>query len=231
MEDINTSSMNYNESLGKYKINRKFNSGRIVAISLATAATITALGLGTIKIQSLIEEKSIVEAMAYTSSYDSFSDQIENMLGIDLDSSLEEDLNSMRVTRETIDDYFNDNSLISKADALKILVDNKNDFEKSALHIAKSWCSNEYGGDTNDWKISLEDSQHPIWVATNNSSGTHTLTDDNVCELLFAIGNSQSMENADLVKSENPDKFVSICDKIAKYSGVVASDIAQNKTK
>lgn len=229
MDNIET--YRYDSNSDRYKLRRKYNMGRIAAVSFGTALTIAVVGLGTIKVRGLIKENDMLGTMAYNSSYSSFSEQIEKELGIDLDYNLEEDLNSMKMMRETIGDYMNDNALISQADAFKILLDNKQDFEQSALRIAKSWCANQYGGDKGDWKIGHEDSKHPVWIATSSSYGYHTLTDDSVCELLDAIGKSQSNDKSTLLNTENPDKYVSLCDKIAKYSGVVASDIAQTKSK
>lgn len=213
--------------ISKCKVSRKSIVGNINKIALVPAVAV-ALVVGTVTVYGSYIQK--MEKYEYNSNYESYSEQIESMLGIDLDNNLENNLNSMKVMRETIEDYQSDNALISQADALKVLIDGKTDFEIAALNIAKSWCANEWGGKAEDYKIIPEDSKSPNWIAVDQVNKENYMINGDIEDLVEAIGKLQGYNKEVLETVSNPDKFVDICDDVAKYSGIVATSIAESKS-
>ncbi len=219
------------EKNAEYSLTRKSKTGSIAKKAFLVAGVTVFLGIGTAVMYNSIQKDRIEEAAySYDESYETYSEQIEKMLDVDLDSSLEDNLNSMKVMRETIDDYQNDSALISKADSLKVLIDGKNNFVITALDIAKSWCANEWGGNAENYRIVPENSGAPTWLAVNSEGGNHELHGD-IGDLAESIGNLQGYNREMLKNIEDPSEFVDTCDKVAKMSGVVATSIAESKSK
>lgn len=220
--------------ISKCKVSRKSITGRINKASLMQDALI-AVGVGAIAILGVSfyqynQNDREMSKYEYSSNYESYSEQIESVLNVDLSSNLEENLNSMEGMRKAVDDYNSDNALISKADALKVLIDGKNDFETSALGIAKNWCANEWGGSADDYRIVLEDSAAPVWLAVKNNDGNHELGGD-VKDLVEYIGQLQDYNKEMLDSLVNPEDFVNMCDRIACMSGKVATKLSKSNTK
>lgn len=214
-----------------YKLTRESKVGKTKERIVLAGITITLLSGAVIFIGSELHKNFERKNYQYNSSYESYSEQIEDMMGVDLDTNLEDNLNSMKVMREAIEDYQSDSALISQADSLKVLIDSKNDFEKAALNIAKNWCANEWGGKAEDYRIVREDSKHPDWIAVNENGGNHELSGD-IRDLAQSIGSLQGYSEEALNNFDvDPDKFVDTCDQVSKISGVVATSIAESKSK
>lgn len=214
----------------KYKVTKQSKVGRILNwTNLCNVLTVSVvLGLAGVVVK---EVKNYMELQnyAYDSSYDLYSKQIEDMEQIDLSSSLEDDLNSMQMMQEAIDAYKNNDSIISKEDALKILESQKTNFENTALNIAKKWCSNEWGGNELDYKIVSEGSNMPGWTAVNSKLGNHDFPNGNIVDFLNSIGQLQGYSSEMIEQTSNSDAFVNTCDTVSKYSGIVAADIAKSQ--
>lgn len=215
----------------KYKVTRESKIGRIVNLTNLTSGMViaVAISIGATLVKEVKNYMDLQE-YSYDSSYDSYSEQIEDMLQIDLSSSLEDDLNSLQMMRETIETYQSSDSLISKSDSLKILENQKTNFETSALNIAKKWCANEWGGAASDYNIIPEGSSMPGWVATHKDMGPHQLPNGNISDFLTSIGKVQSYSREMIEQTSDSDEFVDSCDTMCKYSGIVATSIAESKS-
>lgn len=216
----------------KYKLIKESKVGRMdkfsVIVGIASLATL--LGIGHIVVTG-IGDYFTKEQYNYDSSYDSYSEQIESMMNIDLDSSLEEKLNSLQMLREVIDHYQNSDSLITKANTLTMLANHKDVLETVSLEIAKRWCANEWGGNASDYKILPEGSTLPGWVVTNPQTGTHELPHGQLHDFLDDIGKLQGYSSEQIDKVDVSDNFVSLCDNVVRSSGMIATDLSSSKSK
>lgn len=222
-----------NNGENKLKLVRNSKTGRIVTLPVVATMVALSIGVGCIAYVAVNNICTCMkkEKYSYDVSYDSYSDQIEDIIGVDLDTSLEENLNSLQMLREVIDGYQNSDSLITKADALTMLENQRGVLEEVSLGIAKKWCANEWGGAASDYKILLEGSTLPGWVVTNPQTGTHELPNGQINDFLDYISKLQGYSNDTIEKSDSSDKFVSLCDNIVKYSGMVAADLSESKSK
>ncbi len=223
--------MDDNVDTKKYEVTRESKSGRLKSFNvIAGVATLTvALAFGHIVVTN-IDEYFTRKQYSYDSNYDSYSEQIETMMNIDLDNSLEDNLNSMEEMRESIENYQDNDGMMIKTDALKVLLENKTNFENSALDIAKKWCANEWGGKAEDYNI-VSDSSSSDWIAVNQSNGSNTSLSGDVYDLVSAIGSLQGYSEENIRSMKGSDDFVDTCDSVAKISGVVATSIETSKSK
>lgn len=223
-----------------FNLTRESKKGRMTSPFKATSIPIMA-SFGVVCVCATLFVNTIVDSVsgyiddqkyAYDSDYDSYSEQIEDIISVDLETSLEDDLNSLQNMRELIDEYERNESLIIKADALSALENQKDLIEKTSLNIAKKWCANEWGGNSSDYKIIPEGSNLPGWVVTNSQTGTHELPHGQIYDLLDSIGNLQGYGSEMIEETpESSNKFVSTCNAVIRCSGKVAADISEAKSK
>lgn len=164
----------------------------------------------------------------YDSSYESYSSQIEDKKNIDIDDDIENYLNSMQIMRIAIDCYEKNDETITKTNAFNIIKDKKIELEQDSLIIAKYWCAKKWGGEADKYKITIENSYNPVWIASypNEESKTKVLVDLNVIRLLDSIGKSQTYNDF-----SDTDKLVEICKDIIISSGRVTTEMFDSKNK
>ena len=205
----------------KYKINRESKNGVINKNRIIGGVTL-ALAVGTIVVTSLMA-KVEKETYGFDKNFNSYSNQLEVMLDVDINNNDAALLNKLQDYRGHIEDYKSGMGELVEKTALKGLIEGEDDIINTGLDIAKTYIAKENGGEKDDWVIRHENSDGS-WLAVKEGFGNTKLSGD-VQTLVGFIGQLQDYQKMDVIG--DTDKFVDLCDKLIQSAGKVTVNMSE----
>lgn len=209
----------------RYKVSRKSKTGRINKKMIYLAATVTAIGV--VGVSSYFISKD--NKYSFNDKYSNYSAQLEEMMEVDMNTNLEDQLNTLQESRILIDSIKNDDSIVSRGDNFKKLIEQKGTLESTSLTILKMNIAHKYGVNASDITTSF-DNNDGTWSAFIDDYGTVSITGDNF-DLVNSIAEIQGYDKDELLKEDNYKKYVNSCDKLIKDAGEVAVDMSPKIAK
>ena len=209
----------------RYKVSRKSKTGRINKKMIYLAATVTAIGVVGVSSHFISNDNKY----SFNDKYSNYSAQLEEMMEVDMDTNLEDQLNTLQESRILIDSIKNDDSIVSRGDNFKKLIEQKGTLESTSLTILKMNIAHKYGVNASDITTSF-DNNDGTWSAFIDGYGTVSITGDNF-DLVNSIAEIQGYDKDELLKEDNYKKFVNSCDRLIKDAGEVAVDMSPKIAK
>lgn len=209
----------------RYKVSRKSKTGRINKKMIYLAATVTAIGVVGVSSHFISKDNKY----SFNDKYSNYSAQLEEMMEVDMNTNLEDQLNTLQESRILIDSIKNDDSIVSRGDNFKKLIEQKGTLESTSLTILKMNIAHKYGVDASDITTSF-DNNDGTWSAFIDGYGTVSITGDNF-DLVNSIAEIQGYDKDELLKEDNYKKYVNSCDRLIKDAGEVAVDMSPKIAK
>lgn len=209
----------------RYKVSRKSKTGRINKKMIYLAATVTAIGVVGVSSHFISNDNKY----SFNDKYSNYSAQLEEMMEVDMDTNLEDQLNTLQESRILIDSIKNDDSIVSRGDNFKKLIEQRGTLESTGLTILKMNIAHKYGVNASDITTSF-DNNDGTWSAFIDGYGTVSITGDNF-DLVNSIAEIQGYDKDELLKEDNYKKFVNSCDRLIKDAGEVAVDMSPKIAK
>lgn len=219
------------ENNPKYSVTRQSKTGNMIKKASLVAGVVVALGIGSVVMYNNFQESKREEAAySYDESYDTYSEQIESVMGIDLSEDMESELNKMQDIRETVNDYLNETGLISKAQAAQILHQEKSTIINWGLDVVKMSLANRCGNSPEDYTILSPDSGDGKYLAHNKNGDNIDLSSDEIDVAQGVIGLQRLTDNSSNVSEENTEKLlVNRVDNIIQTGGKIITEISNSK--
>lgn len=191
------------------KIGKIKNKGEKYLIGLV-------IGLGTVAISTSLLTKDKIDSYD-TETYDSYSQQVESVLDINVNKSDEEILNEMGNSLKLIQKY-DEVSDEAKDGILIELKENQENFEDLALTLVKNRVANENGGSPDDYTISNTEPGYEAsnWIAVSEKSGVIEL-DSKSSKLIDAVSFLQGIKPEEGKKDIYVDKYKYVVNAATQY--------------
>ncbi len=214
-------------NINSYKLVKESKTGNIVKKKLIMGGAISMVG-GMICLFSILPGKA--QNISYDSSYATYSQQLEEMLNVDMAPDLEEEVNKLQDISTMISDYQKSDAVIQKSDASKKLINEYEEIYKTSLDILKLNIAHENNCSSENLKVSYEPSDGS-WVASSDDLGAITLTGKQR-EIAENIGNLQScsIKNMETFNEKQMDNYVDLCsDTISQAINIAVSQSPKSK--
>ena len=209
----------------RYKVSRKSKTGRINKKMVYLAATVTAIGVVGVSSHFISNDNKY----SFNDKYSNYSAQLEEMMEVDMNTNLEDQLNTLQESRILIDSIKHDDSIVSRGDNFKKLIDQKDTLEYTGLTILKMNIAHEYGVNASDITTSF-DNNDGTWRAFIDGYGAVSITGDNF-HLVNSIAEIQGYDKDELLKKDNYKEYVNSCNRLIKNAGKVAVDMSPKIAK
>ena len=195
------------------------------------AGVVVSLGIGSVVMYNNFQESKREEAAySYDASYDTYSEQIESVMDIDLSEDMESELNKMQDIRETVNDYLNETGLISKAQAAQILYQEKSTIINWGLNVVKMSLANRCGNSPEDYTILPPDSGDGEYIAYCKNGDNVALSSDEIGIAQEVIGLQRLTDNSSNVSEKDTEKLlVNRVDNIIQTGGKIITEISNSR--
>lgn len=215
----------------EYSVTRESKTGMIIKRAGLVAGVVVSLGIGSVVMYNNFQESKREEAAySYDASYDTYSEQIERVMDIDLSEDMESELNKMQDIRETVNDYLNETGLISKAQAAQILYQEKSTIINWGLNVVKMSLANRCGNSPEDYTILPPDSGDGEYIAYCKNGDNVALSSDEIGIAQEVIGLQRLTDNSSNVSEKDTEKLlVNRVDNIIQTGGKIITEISNSK--
>ena len=215
----------------EYSVTRESKTGMIIKRAGLVAGVVVSLGIGSVVMYNNFQESKREEAAySYDASYDTYSEQIERVMDIDLSEDMESELNKMQDIRETVNDYLNETGLISKAQAAQILYQEKSTIINWGLNVVKMSLANRCGHSPEDYTIIPPDSGDGEYIAYCKNGDNVALSSDEIGIAQEVIGLQRLTDNSSNVSEKDTEKLlVNRVDNIIQTGGKIITEISNSK--
>lgn len=215
----------------EYSVTRESKTGMIIKRAGLVAGVVVSLGIGSVVMYNNFQESKREEAAySYDASYDTYSEQIESVMDIDLSEDMESELNKMQDIRETVNDYLNETGLISKAQAAQILYQEKSTIINWGLNVVKMSLANRCGNFPEDYTILPPDSGDGEYIAYCKNGDNVALSSDEIGIAQEVIGLQRLTDNSSNVSEKDTEKLlVNRVDNIIQTGGKIITEISNSK--
>ena len=215
----------------EYSVTRESKTGMIIKRAGLVAGVVVSLGIGSVVMYNNFQESKREEAAySYDASYDTYSEQIESVMDIDLSEDMESELNKMQDIRETVNDYLNETGLISKAQAAQILYQEKSTIINWGLDVVKMSLANRCGNSPEDYTILPPDSGDGEYIAYCKNGDNVALFSDEIGIAQEVIGLQRLTDNSSNVSEKDTEKLlVNRVDNIIQTGGKIITEISNSK--
>ena len=215
----------------EYSVTRESKTGMIIKRAGLVAGVVVSLGIGSVVMSNNFQESKREEAAySYDASYDTYSEQIESVMDIDLSEDMESELNKMQDIRETVNDYLNETGLISKAQAAQILYQEKSTIINWGLDVVKMSLANRCGNSPEDYTILPPDSGDGEYIAYCKNGDNVALSSDEIGIAQEVIGLQRLTDNSSNVSEKDTEKLlVNRVDNIIQTGGKIITEISNSK--
>lgn len=215
----------------EYSVTRESKTGMIIKRAGLVAGVVVSLGIGSVVMYNNFQESKREEAAySYDASYDTYSEQIESVMDIDLSEDMESELNKMQDIRETVNDYLNETGLISKAQAAQILYQEKSTIINWGLDVVKMSLANRCGNSPEDYTILPPDSGDGEYIAYCKNGDNVALSSDEIGIAQEVIGLQRLTDNSSNVSEKDTEKLlVNRVDNIIQTGGKIITEISNSK--
>lgn len=215
----------------EYSVTRESKTGMIIKRAGLVAGVVVSLGIGSVVMYNNFQESKREEAAySYDASYDTYSEQIESVMDIDLSEDMESELNKMQDIRETVNDYLNETGLISKAQAAQILYKEKSTIINWGLNVVKMSLANRCGNSPKDYTIIPPDSGDGEYIAHCKNGDNVALSSDEIGIAQEVIGLQRLTDNSSNVSEKDTEKLlVNRVDNIIQTGGKIITEISNSK--
>lgn len=215
----------------EYSVTRESKTGMIIKRAGLVAGVVVSLGIGSVVMYNNFQESKREEAAySYDASYDTYSEQIESVMDIDLSEDMESELNKMQDIRETVNDYLNETGLISKAQAAQILYQEKSTIINWGLDVVKMSLANRCGNFPEDYTILPPDSGDGEYIAYCKNGDNVALSSDEIGIAQEVIGLQRLTDNSSNVSEKDTEKLlVNRVDNIIQTGGKIITEISNSK--
>lgn len=215
----------------EYSVTRESKTGMIIKRAGLVAGVVVSLGIGSVVMYNNFQESKREEAAySYDASYDTYSEQIESVMDIDLSEDMESELNKMQDIRETVNDYLNETGLISKAQAAQILYQEKSTIINWGLNVVKMSLANRCGNSPKDYTIIPPDSGDGKYIAYCKNGDNVALSSDEIGIAQEVIGLQRLTDNSSNVSEKDTEKLlVNRVDNIIQTGGKIITEISNSK--
>ena len=215
----------------EYSVTRESKTGMIIKRAGLVAGVVVSLGIGSVVMYNNFQESKREEAAySYDASYDTYSEQIESVMDIDLSEDMESELNKMQDIRETVNDYLNETGLISKAQAAQILYQEKSTIINWGLDVVKMSLANRCGNSPEDYTILPPDSGDGKYIAYCKNGDNVALSSDEIGIAQEVIGLQRLTDNSSNVSEKDTEKLlVNRVDNIIQTGGKIITEISNSK--
>ena len=211
----------------EYSVTRESKTGMIIKRAGLVAGVVVSLGIGSVVMYNNFQESKREEAAySYDASYDTYSEQIESVMDIDLSEDMESELNKMQDIRETV----NETGLISKAQAAQILYQEKSTIINWGLDVVKMSLANRCGNSPEDYTILPPDSGDGEYIAYCKNGDNVALSSDEIGIAQEVIGLQRLTDNSSNVSEKDTEKLlVNRVDNIIQTGGKIITEISNSK--
>ena len=215
----------------EYSVTRESKTGMIIKRAGLVAGVVVSLGIGSVVMYNNFQESKREEAAySYDASYDTYSEQIESVMDIDLSEDMESELNKMQDIRETVNDYLNETGLISKAQAAQILYQEKSTIINWGLNVVKMSLANRCGNSPEDYTILPPDSGDGEYIAYCKNGDNVALSSDEIGIAQEVIGLQRLTDNSSNVSEKDTEKLlVTRVDNIIQTGGKIITEISNSR--
>ena len=215
----------------EYSVTRESKTGMIIKRAGLVAGVVVSLGIGSVVMYNNFQESKREEAAySYDASYDTYSEQIESVMDIDLSEDMESELNKMQDIRETVNDYLNETGLISKAQAAQILYQEKSTIINWGLDVVKMSLANRCGNSPEDYTILPPDSGDGEYIAYCKNGDNVALSSDEIGIAQEVIGLQRLTDNSSNVSEKDTEKLlVNRVDNIIQTGGKIITEISNSR--
>lgn len=215
----------------EYSVTRESKTGMIIKRAGLVAGVVVSLGIGSVVMYNNFQESKREEAAySYDASYDTYSEQIESVMDIDLSEDMESELNKMQDIRETVNDYLNETGLISKAQAAQILYQEKSTIINWGLDVVKMSLANRCCNSPEDYTILPPDSGDGEYIAYCKNGDNVALSSDEIGIAQEVIGLQRLTDNSSNVSEKDTEKLlVNRVDNIIQTGGKIITEISNSK--
>ncbi len=215
----------------EYSVTRESKTGMIIKRAGLVAGVVVSLGIGSVVMYNNFQESKREEAAySYDASYDTYSEQIESVMDIDLSEDMESELNKVQDIRETVNDYLNETGLISKAQAAQILYQEKSTIINWGLDVVKMSLANRCGNSPEDYTILPPDSGDGEYIAYCKNGDNVALSSDEIGIAQEVIGLQRLTDNSSNVSEKDTEKLlVNRVDNIIQTGGKIITEISNSK--
>ena len=215
----------------EYSVTRESKTGMIIKRAGLVAGVVVSLGIGSVVMYNNFQESKREEAAySYDASYDTYSEQIESVMDIDLSEDMESELNKMQDIRETVNDYLNETGLISKAQAAQILYQEKSTIINWGLDVVKMSLANRCGNSPEDYTILPPDSGDGEYIAYCKNGDNVALFSDEIGIAQEVIGLQRLTDNSSNVSEKDTEKLlVTRVDNIIQTGGKIITEISNSR--
>ena len=215
----------------EYSVTRESKTGMIIKRAGLVAGVVVSLGIGSVVMYNNFQESKREEAAySYDASYDTYSEQIESVMDIDLSEDMESELNKMQDIRETVNDYLNETGLISKAQAAQILYQEKSTIINWGLDVVKMSLANRCGNSPEDYTILPPDSGDGEYIAYCKNGDNVALSSDEIGIAQEVIGLQRLTDNSSNFSEKDTEKLlVNRVDNIIQTGGKIITEISNSK--
>ena len=215
----------------EYSVTRESKTGMIIKRAGLVAGVVVSLGIGSVVMYNNFQESKREEAAySYDASYDTYSEQIESVMDIDLSEDMESELNKMQDIRETVNDYLNETGLISKAQAAQILYQEKSTIINWGLDVVKMSLANRCGNSPEDYTILPPDSGDGEYIAYCKNGDNVALSSDEIGIAQEVIGLQRLTDNSSNVSEKDTEKLlVTRVDNIIQTGGKIITEISNSR--
>ena len=215
----------------EYSVTRESKTGMIIKRAGLVAGVVVSLGIGSVVMYNNFQESKREEAAySYDASYDTYSEQIESVMDIDLSEYMESELNKMQDIRETVNDYLNETGLISKAQAAQILYQEKSTIINWGLNVVKMSLANRCGNSPKDYTIIPPNSGDGEYIAHCKNGDNVALSSDEIGIAQEVIGLQRLTDNSSNVSEKDTEKLlVTRVDNIIQTGGKIITEISNSR--
>ena len=215
----------------EYSVTRESKTGMIIKRAGLVAGVVVSLGIGSVVMYNNFQESKREEAAySYDASYDTYSEQIESVMDIDLSEDMESELNKMQDIRETVNDYLNETGLISKAQAAQILYQEKSTIINWGLNVVKMSLANRCGNSPKDYTIIPPNSGDGEYIAHCKNGDNVALSSDEIGIVQEVIGLQRLTDNSSNVSEKDTEKLlVTRVDNIIQTGGKIITEISNSR--
>ena len=215
----------------EYSVTRESKTGMIIKRAGLVAGVVVSLGIGSVVMYNNFQESKREEAAySYDASYDTYSEQIESVMDIDLSEDMESELNKMQDIRETVNDYLNETGLISKAQAAQILYKEKSTIINWGLNVVKMSLANRCGNSPKDYTIIPPNSGDGEYIAHCKNGDNVALSSDEIGIAQEVIGLQRLTDNSSNVSEKDTEKLlVTRVDNIIQTGGKIITEISNSR--
>lgn len=194
-------------------LKRESKVGKIIKKDIKKAVAIP-LAFGVVAVCGMMYKGHLEENknLTYSSSYSSYSQQIEKLFQVDISEQNENRINKLEEVSSLISEYQNEKEESRKEYIYEQLMGNKKDTEDICLRILKEDIAKENGGSWDDYTINQEHADG-LWLALGH--GDNIILGGKQATLVDTIGNCQIVgHGSSYGEARNPDKVIERYDKM-----------------